>query len=126
MKPVRIFAFENEVERELILAPFAAQYETFHQRFNHAVRLIRHRHRNAGCGADRLMFANKHLEHNPIDLIVSPINRYRSNYVASLTKTIDATFALFVARGVPRQVVMHDSLEMLLEIDAFRQTVGSD
>jgi hypothetical protein len=41
-----------------------------------------------------------------------------------LPETIDAAFALFVAGGVPGQIVVDDSGEQMLQVDAFGEAVG--
>ena len=43
-----------------------------------------------------------------------------------LAESVDAAFALFVAGGVPRQVVVDDGGEAVLQVDALRQAVGGD
>ena len=45
---------------------------------------------------------------------------------ALLAEPVDAAFALFVAGGVPRQVVVDDRGEAVLQVDALRQAVGGD
>ena len=43
-----------------------------------------------------------------------------------LAEAVNTSVALFQAVGVPWQIIMNDSLEALLQIDAFRKTVGAD
>ena len=45
---------------------------------------------------------------------------------ACLAEPVDAALALFVAGGVPRQVVVDDGGEAVLQVDALRQAVGGD
>ena len=45
---------------------------------------------------------------------------------ASLAESVDAALALFVAGGIPGEVVVHDGGESVLEVDAFGQAVGGD
>jgi hypothetical protein len=43
-----------------------------------------------------------------------------------LPKTINATFPLLMARWVPRQVIVNDRVEEMLQVDAFREAVGGN
>ena len=46
--------------------------------------------------------------------------------LARLAEAVDTTLALLVARRVPREIVVNDGVELLLQVDAFRQAVGGD
>ena len=41
-----------------------------------------------------------------------------------LSEPVRPSFALFVAGGIPGQVVVHDCIEVVLQIDAFGEAVG--
>ena len=43
-----------------------------------------------------------------------------------LAEAVNTTIALLQTIGVPRQVVMDDGLETLLEVYTFRETVGAN
>ena len=43
-----------------------------------------------------------------------------------LAEAVDAAFALLMPGRVPRQVVVDDGVEELLEVDAFGQAIGGD
>lgn len=43
-----------------------------------------------------------------------------------LAETVDASVSLLHAVGIPREVVMDDSLKSLLQVDTFREAVGAD
>jgi hypothetical protein len=57
--------------------------------------------------------------------LLAPYIRSRARR-AALTEAIDAALALLVARGVPRQVVVDDRVEVVLQVHAFGQAVGRD
>ena len=56
----------------------------------------------------------------------SPYSVTRLDRRGRLAEAVDTTFALFVAGGVPREVVVDDGLEGVLEVDALGQAVGRD
>jgi hypothetical protein len=41
------------------------------------------------------------------------------DFAGLLAEAVDAAFALFVARRIPAQVVVHDGGEQALQVDAF-------
>src|SRR5687767_11734429 len=71
------------------------------------------------------MLTDEHVEHNAVDLVVYTIEGEHAHRTARLAIAVDAALALLVARGVPRQIIVHDRVEVLLEIDALAETVGA-
>jgi hypothetical protein len=49
-----------------------------------------------------------------------------AHHQGGLAVAVDAALALLVAGGVPREVVVDDGVEVLLEVDAFGEAVGGD
>ena len=116
--------FVAEVECELIRIASSTQHEPFHERSDDRVRSVGDRHGHAGCLRDLPVLANEDVEDDPVDSVVPPVDRKCTDDVAGLSEPVDATFALFVPGRVPRKVVVDDGLEVLLQVDAFREAVG--
>src|SRR5262249_46516687 len=76
--------------------------------------------------ANRLVLTDEHVEHNAVDLVVYTVEGEHTHRTTRLAIAVHAALALLVARGVPRQVIMHDRVEVLLEIDALAETVSAD
>src|SRR5690606_13775369 len=74
---------------------------------------------------DALRLAKDHLEHGPIHRVVGPIYQRATYHGTGLAVPIHPALTLFVASWVPREIVMHHCIEVLLQIDSFRETVGS-
>ena len=53
-----------------------------------------------------------------------PVEHGAAHFRGLLTKAVYPAFALFVARGVPGQVVVDNRGEQVLQVDAFRQAIG--
>ena len=70
--------------------------------------------------------AQEHVEDDLVDLVVGAVEQHRLDLGARLAEAVDPALPLFEAVGVPGQVVVHDRVEMLLEVDALRQAVGRD
>ena len=84
---------------------------------------VRARRRRWLCGCASCL-RKQHVEHDAVDAVVHPVDGDRPDGVVGLTEAVDAAFALFVAGGVPGEVVVHDGLEGFLQVDAFGQAVG--
>ena len=84
------------------------------------------RHRNAERAADRLVLADQDVEHESVDLVVDAVIGDHPDDLRGLAVAVDPPLALLVAGGVPRQVVMDDGVEVLLQVDPFAQAVGAD
>ena len=72
------------------------------------------------------MAADQHVEHDAVDAVVLAVIGDGAHGLGALAEAIDAAFPLFVASGIPSQVVMQDRSEAVLKVDAFREAVGSD
>ena len=59
-------------------------------------------------------------------LVVGAVDGDGAHDVGGLAEPVDAALALFVAGRVPGQVVVHDGLERVLQVDALGQAVGGD
>ena len=53
-----------------------------------------------------------------------PVEHGAAHLGRALTVAVDPAFTLFVAGGVPGQVVVHDGREQVLQVDAFGEAVG--
>ncbi len=107
-------------------AILAAQQHRGHQRLGQAVVVVRQRHGHAELAADGLGLAQDDVEHRAIHRIVLAIEQHRAHQPRRLAEAVDAPFALFVTRGIPGEVVVHDRVVVLLEVYAFGQAVGGD
>ena len=85
-----------------------------------------HGHGDAGGLADGLVLAQQDVEDDAVDLVVRAVEGDRADDVLGLAEPVDAALALLVAGGVPRQVVVHDGVELLLQVHALGQAVGGD
>ena len=72
------------------------------------------------------MLADEDVEDDAVDAVVLAVEGDGADDVARLAEAVDAAFALFVAGGVPGEVVVDDGVEVVLEVDAFGQAVGGD
>ncbi len=73
-----------------------------------------------------LVLANEHIEDDTIDLVVKAVVGDNAHLLARLTVAVHATLALFVARGVPGEIVVDDRVEVFLQVDALTQAVGAN
>src|SRR6202007_3290029 len=88
--------------------------------------LIRERTGHTRRLANLLGFAKDDIEHGAVDRAVRRKHHDRSDKLCRLTEAIDPPLALLMSGRIPRQVVMDDRIEELLQIDSFGQAVGSD
>ena len=72
------------------------------------------------------MLTDEHVEHNAVNLVVYAIEGEHTHRAARLAIAVHAALALLVARGVPRQVIVHHRVEVLLQVDALAEAVGAD
>ena len=72
------------------------------------------------------MAADQHLQHDAVDAVVLAVVGDGAHGVGVLAEAVDAALALFVAGGVPGQVVVDDGGEAVLQVDALGQAVGGD
>jgi hypothetical protein len=73
--------------------------------------------------ANLFSFPNDHVEDSPINRVVVAVHQRRAHNRTGLPEAIDTTLSLFVASGIPGQVVVHDRIESTLKIHTFRQAV---
>jgi len=92
----------------------------FHDLFG----IDRYRDSDAEALADRCRLANQYVEDDLIDLVVGAVQQHRADFSLRLAETIDAPLPLLEPVGVPRQVIMDDGVEMLLQVDALGEAVG--
>ena len=72
------------------------------------------------------MLAEQHVEDDAVDAVVRAVDGDRPHLAVPLAEPVHAALALFVAGRVPGEVVVHDGLEVLLEVHALGQAVGRD
>jgi hypothetical protein len=72
------------------------------------------------------MLAEQHIQNDAVDLIVLAEQRQHLHGLALLPIAIDAAFSLLMARWIPTEVVVNYSIKLVLQVDAFTQTVSSD
>jgi len=80
----------------------------------------------SGAAANVLVALDEDLKHDAVDAVSSAVIGDGAHGVGALAEAVDPALALFVARGVPREVVVHDRGESVLQVDAFREAVGGD
>ena len=106
-------------------APPPQEYR-LEQRLRERVALVRHGHRDAEFLPDTGRLAQDDLEYRTIHRVVDAVDERGAHRFARLTEAIDTALALLMACRVPREVVVNDGVEVLLQVDALRQAVGGD
>ena len=86
----------------------------------------RYRHADAEVTADRFVLADEHVHDDAVDAVVGAVQGDRADDLPRLAEPVHPAFALLMAGRVPRQVVVDDRLEILLQVDALGQAVGGD
>jgi hypothetical protein len=61
-----------------------------------------------------------------VDRIIGAVEEDGLHVILGLAEAVDATLALLQTIRVPRQIVVDDRIEMVLQIDAFAQAIGGD
>ena len=112
-------------QRELLPAVCLPFQHAVDHRLHQFIR-VRHRDGEAPLRPDVASLPDQHLKHREVDRVVRAVQEHSVHCVAWLPVPVDATLALLQAVWIPRQVVMHDRIEVLLQVDAFTQTVGGD
>jgi len=90
------------------------------------VPLVWYRYGHAELLANALCLAKDHLKHGAVDRVIDAVHQRRADDGAGLTETVDAAFSLLVACRIPRQVVVDDGVEVLLEVDTLGEAVRGD
>ena len=113
-------------QHRLSRSGLAAQEQSLEDRFNDVFRIHGHGHRNAQGAANLAMLAKEHVEHDAVDTIIQPVVGDHMDLLAGLAIAIDPAFALLVAGWVPGEIIVEDSIEMLLQVDALAQAVSAN
>src|SRR5262245_43080124 len=93
------------------------------QRLHYPFGVCRHGYGDSECRPDLLVLAQEHIENSAVDAVVGSVVGDNANDLTFLTIPIDAALPLLVPRRVPRQVVMDDGIERVLQVDALAQTI---
>ena len=118
--------FVDEVERELHRAFLVAEQSPLEQRLRDLLAGAWDRHGHSEITLDALVLADQDIEDHAVDRVVGAVVGDHPDLGRPLPEPIHAPFALLVASGVPRQIVVQDSIEVILQIDALGQAVGAD
>ena len=84
-----------------------------------ALGIGRERDEDAEFLADGFGFSQDDIEDESIDGIVLAVEHGGADFLGLLAEAVHAAFPLLVAGGIPREVVVDDGGEEVLEIDAF-------
>jgi hypothetical protein len=84
----------------------------------------RDRHGNSKRTADGLVFSEQDPKDDTVDAGILAVIRDHPNFLARLPIAVNAAFPLFMTSRVPRQIVMKDGIEVILQVDAFAEAVG--
>jgi len=118
---------ETEIELRTGLASAGALEQ---RRLDHRVvdplGILRKRHHHPEILPDEVGLLEDHLEDETVDRVVLPVEHGAADFLRLLAEAIDTALALLVAGGIPREVVMDDRGEAVLEVDAFGEAVGRD
>ena len=124
VQAARIRRLQSQLE--LNRSPPAAQQHVVDDGLDDLLRLDRNRHGDAEIAPNLLRLADEHVQDDLIDGIVRAVEQDRLHARLRLTETIDAALALLQPVGIPGQVVVHDGVEVVLQIDALAQAIGGD
>ena len=115
-------------ERQVELHPLRAttEQDVVDDRLHDLLRLGRDGHGDPQALADGAPLAGQHVKDDLVDLVVAAIEQHRSDMPAALAEAVNPAFALFQAVRVPRQVVVDHGVEVVLQVDAFAQTLRGD
>src|SRR5690242_5045612 len=80
-------------------------------------------HQHSELTANAFGFPHDDLKHCAIHRVIGSIKESPPDDVTSLAIPIDATFSLLVAGWIPAQVIVHDRIKPVLQVDAFREAV---
>ena len=98
-------------------AAFALHERSLDEGLVDALLVFRHGHEHAQLFLNGLALAQDDVEHKAIDRVVLAIEHGAAHLGGLLAKAVHAAFALFVAGGVPGQVVVDDGGEQVLQVD---------
>ena len=103
-----------------------AQEQGVEHRFRHAFALLRHWHVRPQRAVDLPRLVQQHVEHHTVYRAVGAKVTNRLHQWGGLAVAVHPALALLQAVRIPGQVVVEDSREGVLQVDALAQTVGSD
>ena len=117
----------DEVEGELAHVPARAfaEQRAREQRLGDLLAGARHRDGDPQRAPDALVLADQDVEDDAVDGVVRAVPGDHPHLGLLLPEAIHPALALLVAGGVPGEVVVQDGIEVLLEVDAFGETVGA-
>jgi|GEM_PF-6785633 len=114
-----------EAKLQLLSGRTAQKHVVYHG-FDQVLATSRNRNGDSQIVANLLCLAEQNIAHELIDLAVASPQSDCTYFLTPLAESIDAPLALFQPVWIPRQVIVNDSVEMLLQIDALAKTVGGD
>ena len=122
-----LFEFQ-EVESSLTpsFALMLAEENGLHKRLAQRMAIVREWHRHAKLLADLFGLAQDHFEHRAVDRVVRTVQERGANDFTLLAEAIDASLTLLMSRRIPRKVVVHDGVIVVLQVHTFGKTVGRD
>ena len=103
-----------------------SQQQALEERLDDLLAVAGHGHRDAQRIANRFMFAQQHIQHDAIDLVVDAIIGDNFDALAWLAIAVDPALALFMPGRVPGQVILRDSVKGMLQVDALAEAIGAD
>ncbi|WHM39393.1 hypothetical protein [Streptomyces sp. BPTC-684] len=115
-----------EVQGQLALGLPAAQQQRTGEGFEDAPALVGDEDGHAGLVGDVPVLLDEDLQDETVDAGVGVVDGDLADAAARLAEAVDAARALEVAGRVPRQVVVDDGAEVVLEVDALGEAVGGD
>ena len=84
----------------------ATKLHAFEQCFDDVFATARHGDRDAEIALDFLVLSEQNVEHNAVDLIINTQVCKYADLGLWLTKSVDATFSLFVPGRIPAKIIM--------------------
>ena len=75
---------------------------------------------------DRPVALDEDVQNDAVDLVVRRRSSAPARSVRSVSEPVDTALALLMSGRIPGEVIVDHRLEVLLEVDTFRQTVGRD
>ncbi len=112
--------------RAFAICRFGIEQESLCDAVDNALGVLRKWNIDAGRALDLAHLSQEHVEDDAIDGIVATEEQAGFHLGRGLAKAINAAFALLEAIRIPRQIIVENRGEGLLEIDAFAQAVGGD
>ncbi len=102
------------------------EQQALEDRLNHRVGVHGDGNGNAEGRPNGLVFADQHVQDDAVDGIVPAVVGQDAHCFFRLAEAVHPAFALFVTGRIPTEVVVHDRIEVFLEVDSFAETFGAD